>query len=148
VVAGITGRGDGPEPFDLGLWTAQPVGSAMARWRAFRQDVPECTAQVLAHQVHGATVLWHDAGAGWSIHEGADGHATAEAGLLLLVTVADCIPVYLVAPAHGAIALLHAGWRGTAGGILAEGVRLLTTRTGALPSDLVMHTGVGISGPG
>ena len=47
---------------------------------------------------------------------------------LLLVTVADCVPIYLVAPAKGAIALLHAGWRGTAAGILANGLELLRRR--------------------
>src|SRR5256885_12266873 len=42
VVAGITGRGsDLSEPFDLGLWTTQPVGKVMSRWRAFRAALPE-----------------------------------------------------------------------------------------------------------
>jgi len=39
------------------------------------------------------------------------------------VFVADCLPVMLVA--DGAVAALHAGWRGLAGGILAEGVAAL-----------------------
>jgi YfiH family protein len=148
VVAGITGRGSGPEPFDLGLASAAPVGEVMARWRAFRSSIPECPAQVIASQVHGDHLLWHDAPpAGWTIHDGADGHATATEGLLLLVTVADCVPVYLLAPRTRTIALLHAGWRGTAAGILAKGVRLLTDRGGARPDELVMHLGVAISGP-
>jgi hypothetical protein len=120
----------------------------MARWRRFLAAFPECPAATLAHQVHGDRVLWHEgAAAGWTIIEGADGHATATAGRLLLVTVADCVPVYLVAPAHRAIALLHAGWRGTAAGILARGVEVLTRRVGASPSELVCHAGVAISGP-
>jgi YfiH family protein len=148
VVAGITGRGDGPEPFDLGLWTTAPVGEVMARWRAFRASVPECPAQVLAHQIHGDRVLWHGGpSAGWTLHDGADGHATATPGLLLLVTVADCVPVYLFAPRTRTIALLHAGWRGTAAGILARGVALLQARSGEAPDHLVMHLGVSISGP-
>jgi YfiH family protein len=103
---------------------------------------------VMAHQVHGAQVLWHTAAeGGWSIHEGADGHATATPGLTLLVTVADCIPVYLVAPERRAIALLHAGWRGTAASILANGISLLERQAGVRPDELVMHAGVGISGP-
>jgi polyphenol oxidase len=148
VVAGITGRGSVPEPFDLGLATTAPVGEVMARWRAFRGAIPECPSQVIAHQVHGDRVLWHPGpSGGWTIHDGADGHVTASRGLLLLVTVADCVPVYLLAPRSRTIALLHAGWRGTAAGILAKGVRLLSDRSGEPPSELVMHLGVSISGP-
>ncbi len=149
VVAGITGRGDDPShPFDLGLWTDQPVGQVMARWRAFRASLTDTPAVVMAHQVHGNRVHWHTAaGEGWTILEGADGHATASPGLALLVTVADCIPIYLVAPERRAIALLHAGWRGTASGILANGLALLEQQTGARPEEVVLHAGVGISGP-
>lgn len=147
VSAGITGRGTGPEPFDLGLGSSAPVGETMRRWQQFRAAHPQFPAQVMAHQVHGDRVLWHDPRpAGWTIHEAADGHATAATGLLLLVTVADCVPIYLVAPSQGAIALLHSGWRGTVAGILQRGVALLAARTGARPGELVMHTGVAISG--
>jgi YfiH family protein len=145
--AGITGRGQDPDhPFDLGLWTQQPVEAVMQRWRQFRQHFVDCPAQVMAHQVHGNQVRWHAQAEGWVIHEGVDGHATDATGLLLLVTVADCVPVYLLAPRHGVIALLHAGWRGTAAGILERGVALLADRRGVSPADLVMHTGVAIAG--
>ncbi len=134
VVAGITGRGDDSVPFDLGLWNSSQVGATMSRWREFRRSIPGFSSQVLAHQVHGTRVLWHDqVSPGWTLIEGADGHATTEAGLLLLVTVADCIPVFLVAPDRRAVALLHAGWRGTAGAILGRGVAMLTERAGVAP---------------
>jgi YfiH family protein len=45
-----------------------------------------------------------------------DGHVTSVPGLGLLVLVADCLPVALVAP--GRVAMVHCGWRGLAGGIL------------------------------
>lgn len=147
VLAGITARGDGPGgDFDLGLWSSAPVGQVMGRWRAFRGAFPGFRATILAQQVHGARVEWHDSAAGWQIFEGIDGHATARPGLLLTVTVADCIPVYLVAPTHRAIALLHAGWRGTGGGILGQGLALLESARGIAPSEIVMHCGVGICG--
>jgi len=44
------------------------------------------------------------------------------------------------------VALLHAGWRGTAGGILTRGVQRLLGETGADSRDIVMHCGVGICG--
>jgi len=55
--------------------------------------------------------------------EQADGQATALEGVGAVVLTADCLPVALVAPE--AVAIVHAGWRGLAGGVLAEGVRAL-----------------------
>lgn len=148
VVAGITGRGDDPtEPFDLGLWGNAPIGTVMTRWRRFLAAFPEFPAASLAHQVHGSHLLWHQGEPlGWTLLPDADGHATASAGRLLLVTVADCVPVYLVAPRQRVIALLHAGWRGTAAEILARGVALLGDRAGVEPTEIVGHAGVAISG--
>ncbi len=141
LVAGITSA-----DADLGLWTRRPVGDVMAAWRRFRESHAAFEATVLAHQVHGAAVLRHDAPAGWQIHDGADGHVTARRGVLLAVTVADCIPVYLAAPAHGVVALLHAGWRGTAAGILTRGAEIVMETAACGPGGLVAHLGVGICG--
>ncbi|MEP6572148.1 MAG: polyphenol oxidase family protein [Gemmatimonadota bacterium] len=148
VVAGITARGgESGQGFDLGLWTDEPVGEVMTRWRAFRSAEAGFGSMVLGHQVHKADVAWHDAaGRGWTQIEGYDGHATAAPGLLLTVTVADCIPIYLAAPRQRAVALLHSGWRGTAAGILARGVESLVEHTKCNVSDIVMHCGVGICG--
>jgi YfiH family protein len=144
VLAGITGRGEEPPAFDLGLGGhAAPVGAVLGRWRAFGASVPAFQGTVLARQVHGTTVLWHDTAAGLVIRDNADGHATATRGLLLTVTVADCIPVYIVDPSRRTVALLHAGWRGTAAGILGRGMDLLEAH-GSSPKDLVVHCGIGI----
>ena len=143
LVAGIATR-----PLSLGLASEEPVGQVMERWRAFRAAfAPRFPAVVLSHQVHGAEVRWHtDVPDGWLVMDGLDGHATSQPGLLLAVTVADCIPVYLAAPEQGAIALLHAGWRGAAGCILERGVRLFAQRAGTGCEDIVIHCGVGICG--
>jgi polyphenol oxidase len=53
----------------------------------------------------------------------ADGHAVAAPLTAAMVLSADCIPVVL--GAVGAVAALHAGWRGLAAGVLSEGVRAL-----------------------
>lgn len=147
LVAGITGRGTDPgRGFDLGLWSDAPVGQTMGRWRAFRRAHPGFDAVVLGHQVHGIDVEVVGPARGWVQIEGVDGWVTTSRGVLLTVTVADCIPVYLVVPGRG-IALLHAGWRGTAGGILAVGLARLVQTANAAPSDVIMHCGVGICGP-
>jgi YfiH family protein len=146
LVAGITGRGsEGERGFDLGLWSEAPVGEVMSRWRLFRSAMPDFSTVVLGNQVHGTEVRTVGAAGGWLQIEGVDGWVTTALGVLLTVTVADCIPVYLAVPGRG-IALLHAGWRGTAAGILARGIEALLTATKSALSDVVMHSGVGICG--
>lgn len=76
---------------------------------------------VQGRQVHGKVIARVDGPR--AIADGVDGHATAERDLGLLVLTADCLPVALAA--DGAVAMVHAGWRGLAGGILEEGVRAL-----------------------
>jgi polyphenol oxidase len=50
----------------------------------------------------------------------ADGQVVEEPGIAGLVFVADCLPVAVHGP--GGVAMLHCGWRGLAGGIVAKGV--------------------------
>src|SRR5207245_9797202 len=79
--------------------------------------------------------------------DGGDGHPPRPRAVLLTVTGADGVPVYLAAPTTGAVALVHAGWRGASGGILARGVEVLKARAFVRAQDIIMHCGVGICGP-
>lgn len=72
-------------------------------------------------QVHGRVV--RRAVGGTDDHQEppeADGHATATPGIAGLVLTADCLPVAIAG--EGAVAMIHAGWRGLAAGVLQEGV--------------------------
>jgi YfiH family protein len=77
--------------------------------------------------VHGVTVqrlngrLPAHARGGQPVEIDADGHATALRELGVMVLVADCLPVII--GSEGAVAAVHAGWRGLAGGVVEEGVR-------------------------
>jgi hypothetical protein len=72
-------------------------------------------------QVHGIAV--RRVGEGLPELEEADGQATARPDVAVMVQVADCLPVAVAG--QGGVAMLHAGWRGLAAGVLAEGVRAL-----------------------
>lgn len=147
VVAGITGRGDEPgRGFDLGLWNEAPVGDTMSRWRAFRGVEPGFPGVVLATQVHGGSVVTHGKVDGWMQLDGHDGHLTGSPGVMLTVTVADCVPVYLYDPVRRVCGLLHGGWRGTAVEILRVGVEAMVEGFGSSVADIVMHTGIAICG--
>ncbi|MEJ2503789.1 MAG: polyphenol oxidase family protein [Gemmatimonadota bacterium] len=140
---GTTGRGDDEsDPLDFGLFGAGPVGRAMERWRALRQATGFRTA-VHSLQVHGADLLEHgDPGPGLLVAEGRDGHVTGTPGILLTVSLADCVPVSLVDPVRRRVALLHGGWRGTAAGIVGRGLEALDTD----PARVHAHLGPAICG--
>ena len=73
----------------------------MSRWRLFRRSFAGFDTVVLGNQVHGIEVRSVGRAGGWVQVEGVDGWVTTEPGVLLTVTVADCIPVYLAAPGTG-----------------------------------------------
>lgn len=54
-----------------------------------------------------------------------DGIITQNKSLMPVVTVADCVPVYLYAPDTGYFGVVHSGWKGT--GIVAEAIEMMVT---------------------
>ena len=116
-------------------------------WAALQADLGGIARVRASHQVHGSTVHWHPGGVtGARLAADGDGHATGDRGVLLLVTVADCVPIYLAGRQGEGVALLHGGWRGVADGILAAGVHLLRERAGLAPQDIAIHCGISICG--
>jgi polyphenol oxidase len=96
---------------------------------------------VFSRQVHGTRLIDHRAEfRGSFVLSGrtkeprnlpeADGHVVSEPGLAPLVFVADCLPVALRGP--GGVAMVHAGWRGLAGGILEAAAEAVDASTAAI----------------
>jgi YfiH family protein len=67
---------------------------------------------------------------------------TLAKGSALVITVADCMPIFMYDMVSGAFGLLHSGWRGT--GILAVAIREMASRFGTSPEDLSVYLGPGI----
>lgn len=149
LAAGITasGRGPGRERADFGLTTAETPWALVRRFEALGRQLGFPAAAV-GRQVHGdsVTCLSPTPEPGLRVPGESDGLLTSGRGLLLTVTAADCVPVYLLDPASGGLALLHAGWRGTATGVLESGVRAMRARFGADPGGILLHLGPAICG--
>jgi YfiH family protein len=134
----------------LGSFSAgsdEPVRAVMRRWDSIRSTAAARGVRRLATaaQIHGSRVLVHVPGwEGWLRGTEADGHLAAARGTALAVTIADCVPVFLVHPS-GAVALLHSGWRGTSARIVEQGIAALAHR-GFPSSELRMHLGPAICG--
>ena len=93
----------------------------------------------LLKQVHGTRVV----PAPWTGRPEGDAAVAGEAGMILGIETADCLPVLLADPRRRVVAAAHAGWRGTAAGVTRAAVRALV-ENGSRPEDLVAALGPGI----
>jgi YfiH family protein len=133
---------------DFNLGGTSEAGSVMRRWESLRATLgaggPGSRFATSA-QVHGTRIIRHGQNwEGWVRVDAADGHLSTVRGTGLGVTIADCVPIFLAHPS-GAVALLHAGWRGTAAGILRAGVAVFRAEGLAAP-DVRVHLGPAICG--
>jgi hypothetical protein len=101
-------------------------------------------AQVEASQVHGPVVAVVTATDAGRRVEGADGMITGDAGLVLAVHAADCVPILLADPRTRTVAAVHAGWKGTAAGVAVEAVRVMVDRFGTRPETVLAAIGPSI----
>jgi polyphenol oxidase len=113
--------------------------AAVARNRA-RVDAELGVRTTYTRQVHGSRVLWR-IDPDDRLPPEADGQATIASGIAPVALVADCLPVAVAGV--GAVAMLHAGWRGLASGVLDEGVRAVRELGGTEPLRAVIGPGAG-----
>jgi hypothetical protein len=66
--------------------------------------------------------------------------------LALVVSTADCLPLLIHDPAHGAVAAVHAGWRSTAKRIAARALEAMAAAYRTDPKDCQVAIGPGIRG--
>ena len=74
-------------------------------------------------QVHGTLPIWIDETEA-ATPQG-DAVLSRTRGTVCAVMVADCLPVFLCDKTGAAVGIVHAGWRGLAGGIIEQSVAAL-----------------------
>jgi hypothetical protein len=93
-------------------------------------------------QVHGSDVrVVRDYDDARNDEERCDALTTSAPGVLIGVKTADCVPVLLADRKTGAVAAIHAGWRGTLAGIVGETLVRMRTEFGTNPSDVLAAIG-------
>jgi len=144
LVAGIATGGPGA---DFSLDAPQPAGTTLECWHTLKNEQGGFQGVVFSRQVHESRVALHSAPIdGVLVQHGFDGHLTATQGLLLAVTVADCVPVYLAERGRRAWGILHAGWRGIAAGVVEAGISRLSALARCDAADVAIHCGVSVCG--
>ena len=142
LTAAVTGR-----ELDFGRRTETPAREvagaygALQAWAADRFDLV-----VGGSQVHGARLFRSDgvrvpepdgrSGPATVRVAGYDGFLASRPGVLLSVGIADCVPAFLAAPERTVIALLHAGWRGVAAGIVPRAVEAMAREYGVAAEEI------------
>jgi YfiH family protein len=92
-------------------------------------------------QVHSSIVVIAD---DKNTYKEVDGIATKEHKRPVLLHFADCVPVIIFDTRTPVLCIVHAGWRGTAGGIAKNGVQLMVEHFGSKPGDIVAAVGPAI----
>ncbi len=72
---------------------------------------------------------------------GFDALLTNVPGLLLGISVADCTPILVYDTLNQAVAAIHAGWRGTVGGLVLKTLRQMQTTYGTQPAHCLAYVG-------
>ncbi len=122
-----------------------PARVAENRRRAFAALGLDPRSRYDAWQVHGAHAVRAEAPRRPTMPQlKADILLTRNPRVTLSMTFADCVPVVLYDPRRRALALVHAGWRGTVAGAASAAVRALAQAYGSRPRDLVAVIGPSI----
>lgn len=102
---------------------------------------------VTLNQVHGREVAVVRRGSPRApARQDADVLVSDDPDVAIAVRAADCVPLLLADARTGAVAAVHAGWRGTAAGAGTAAVKALSDQFGSRPGDLMAAIGPSIGG--
>ena len=143
VLAAISTRNGGVSPAPLGMNTSFHVGDSeenVVRNRDLFCRSLGITRHEIAvpGQVHSAVVCRVDRPG--EVPE-CDALVTSTPRVFLSVSVADCVPILLCDPNVRTVAAVHAGWRGTAAGILTRAIKRMCSDFAATPEGIIAYLG-------
>lgn len=128
------------ESLNLGGGVGDEAAVVAANWQVLGEATGLGFARV--RQVHGDRVIV--ARAASDPLEEADAIISTRPGVAACVSVADCVPILIGDPRSGAVAAVHAGWRGTLAHTAERAVEALAREVGAHPGDLLAAIGPAI----
>jgi len=149
----LGGVSEGPfATLNLGYGTGDLPERVLANRHLLAAALGYDPARVVAgKQVHGekvAVVTLREAGAGAlepdTALEATDGLVTGATGLPLMGFFADCVPILLADTGNRAVAVVHAGWRGTARRIVHRVLGVMRAFLEAVPARCVVAIGPAI----
>lgn len=133
---------------NLGVRVGDEPAAVAENWRRFAGAVGFAPGgRVSASQVHGASVRV----VGPDDPPSPDGEVgeydalvTNVAGPVLVVRVADCVPIYILDPVRGACGVVHSGWRGTLAGASMAALARMGEEFGTRPGECLAAIGPSI----
>jgi polyphenol oxidase len=145
VTFGISTRQGGVSPEPLRMNLSFNVGDAKENVEQnrylFAQALGfEVDRLAIPMQIHSNVVKRADIPGSYS---SCDGLVTDVPDVYLCVSVADCIPIFLLDIDQKVAAAIHAGWRGTAARISERGVEMLVDEFRCRPERMVAFVGPG-----
>ena len=150
IVHGVFTRlGGVSQPPYASLNTGHTVGDDLAAVEANHERLCQAlgiarSAIATARQVHGNRVALVGPEDRGRIIQATDALLTDVPGVALMLRFADCVPLLFYDPAHHAIGLAHAGWRGTVEGLARNTALAMAEAFGSRPQDLVVGLGPSI----
>lgn len=96
------------------------------------------TQLAIPKQIHSSNICFVEKP---GIYDECDALVTDKKEIFLVVSVADCSPVYIYDPKKKIISLVHCGWRGASEKIVEKTVAFIRDKFKSEPRDLIVHIG-------
>jgi len=130
---------------NLGLNDYQPAGIVLENRKQLARSVSGIEVPLVAlTQIHSDRIFVIRNNKPFGTAPEGDAMITAQAGILLAIQTADCLPVFLIDPSRKIVAAIHAGWRGLLKRIVMKTTEQMQKDFGTVPADCLAVIGPGI----
>ena len=130
----------GRDGMNIGLASGDDRADVLTNRARLREVLP--TEPRWLNQVHGAAVV-DAAHVQPADAPAADASYTYERNVVCVVSIADCMPVFIADVSGHCVAVVHAGWRGLAAGVIQATVAAVRAQL-QHPSELLAYLGPAI----